>query len=204
MNKKKVSKNKILKELYFEDNLSCAAICLKISKSFPLTAKLLEELICENLIIETGFAPSTGGRRPLTYSLKKNILYLVAVAIDQFVTKIAIVDMQNNIVLPIENIVLPLFENKDALEILKGKLLEVITSSGIPIEKFVGVGIGMPGFVDVKKGINYSFLNFKNNESITKNIEEKIGIPVFIDNDSSLIALAELRFGTARGKKMQW
>ena len=194
-------KNKILKELYFEDSLSCADICLKIDKSFPLTAKLLEELVAENLVCEMGFAPSTGGRRPLTYSLKKNILYLVAVAMDQFVTKIAVVDMQNNIVSPIENIVLPLYENKNALEILKEKLLEVITFSGIAIEKFIGIGIGMPGFVDVKKGINYSFFNLKENESITKNIEAAIKIPVFIDNDSSLIALAELRFGTARGKK---
>jgi predicted NBD/HSP70 family sugar kinase len=58
----------------------------------------------------------------------------------------------------------------------------------------------MPGFVDVKKGINYSHLQLPNNRSITKFINEKIGLPVFIDNDSSLIALAELRFGAAKGE----
>ncbi|MEO8413897.1 MAG: ROK family protein, partial [Ginsengibacter sp.] len=65
-------------------------------------------------------------------------------------------------------------------------------------EKFVGVGIGMPGFVDVKKGINYSFLQLPNNKSITKYIADIIGLPVFIDNDSSLIALAEFYFGGAQ------
>jgi predicted NBD/HSP70 family sugar kinase len=57
----------------------------------------------------------------------------------------------------------------------------------------------MPGFVDIKKGINYSFLE-TDGQSITTYISETVGLPVFIDNDSSLIALAELRFGAAHDK----
>lgn len=199
--KKILFRNKILKELYFEDNLSCVDLSRRIHKSFPITAKLIEELIVENVIIETGYARSTGGRRPLTYSIQKNVMYLVSVAMDQFVTKIAIMDMQNNFVSPIEKIVLPLPDNTQALEVLIEKIAQVINLSGIQKEKFIGIGIGMPGFVDVKKGINYSFLQLPNNTSITKHISEIIGLPVFIDNDSSLIALAEFYFGEARGEK---
>ena len=128
-------------------------------------------------------------------------MYLVSVAMDQFVTKIAIIDMRNNFVSAVEKIILPLPDNPHALEVLREKIATVIDSSGISKEKFVGVGIGMPGFVNVKKGINYSFLPLPNNKSITKHISEKIGLPVFIDNDSSLIALAEHYFGGARGEK---
>lgn len=199
--KKELFKNKILKELYFQDNLSCVDLCIKIGKSFPITARLIEELIIDNLIIEAGYANSTGGRRPLIYSLQKNVMYLVSVAMDQFVTKIAIVDMQNNFVSPIEKIILPLPDNPKALQILIEKIAVVIDQSGIPKEKFVGVGIGMPGFVNVKKGVNYSFLQLPGEKSITKHISDKIELPVFIDNDSSLIALAEFRFGAARGEK---
>jgi len=196
--KKKLFRNKILKELYFEDGLTCADLCIKIEKSFPVTIKLIEELLEENVIIETGFAPSTGGRRAMTYSLQKNVTYLVSVAMDQFVTKIAIMDMKNNFVVPVEKTVLPLTDNPEAPNLLRDKIAQVIDASGIPKEKFVGVGIGMPGFVDVKEGVNYSYLQLSNNRSITKYISEKIGLPVFIDNDSSLIALSELRFGAAR------
>ena len=199
--KKKLFRNKIFKELYFEEGLSCADLCIKIDKSFPVTAKLLEELVAENLVIETGYAASTGGRRALTYALQKNVMYLVSVAMDQFVTKIAIMDMQNNFVSKIEKIVLPLPDNPNAIHVLKEKIASVIHLSGISKEKFVGVGIGMPGFVDVEKGINYSYLSLPNHQSITKNISAAVGLPVFIDNDSSLIALAELRFGAARGEK---
>ena len=199
--KKTLFRNKILKELYFEDNLSCVELSSRIRKSFPLTAKLIEELVMENLVIETGYAPSTGGRRPLTYSIQKDVMYLVSVAMDQFVTKIAIMDMQNNFVAPVQKIILPLPDNPHALEVLQEEIIKVIDASGIPKDKFIGVGIGMPGFVNVQKGINYSFLQLPNNKSITKHISEKIGLPVFIDNDSSLIALAEYYFGGARLEK---
>jgi len=198
--KKLLFRNKILKELYFEDNLSCVDLSTRIHKSFPITAKLIEELMIENLVIETGYAPSTGGRRPLTYSIQNDMMYLVSVAMDQFVTKIAIIDMHNNFVSPIEKVILPLPDNPNAIEVLREKIAVVIESSGISKEKFVGVGIGMPGFVNVKKGINYSFLQLPNNKSITKHISEKVELPVFIDNDSSLIALAEHYFGSARGE----
>ncbi len=199
--KKILFSNKIFKELYFEENLSCAEIAIKIDRSFPLTAKLIEELIANDLVVESGYAASTGGRRPLTYAILKNKLYLVSVAMDQFVTRIVVMDMQNNFVSSIEKIVLPLPDNSSAHEILKDKIAEVINLSGIPKEKFVGIGIGMPGFVDVEKGINYSFLPLGDNKSITQYIADKIGIPVFIDNDSSLTALAELRFGTAKNEQ---
>ncbi len=58
----------------------------------------------------------------------------------------------------------------------------------------------MPGFIDVEKGINYSFFDNKG-KSITNYLSEKLSLPVYIDNDSSLIALAELRFGKAQHKK---
>ena len=199
--KKRLSKNKILKELYFEDSLSCADLSFKISKSFPVTQKLIEELVGDNTVTENGYAASTGGRRAQTYSLQKTVMYLISVAMDQFVTKIAIMDMQNNFVLPIEKIVLPLPNNNEALPLLVKIIEQVIESSGIPKEKFVGVGIGMPGFVDVKKGINYTYLRLPQDKSITRYIAEKIGITTFIDNDSSLVALAELRFGAAWGEK---
>jgi predicted NBD/HSP70 family sugar kinase len=199
--KKILFRNKILKELYFNENLSCVELSNKIHKSFPLTANLIEELVAQNLVTETGYAPSTGGRRPLTYSIQKDMMYLVSVAMDQFVTKIAVMDMQNNFVSPVEKIVLPLPDNPGALEVLREKIVQVIDLSGIPREKFIGVGIGMPGFVNIKKGINYSFLQLHDNRSITKYISEKIELPVFIDNDSSLIALAEFYFGGARSEK---
>lgn len=200
MEKKDRYKRKIVRELYFSHAVTCAELCLKTGKSFPLITKLLDELVAEGLVVETGFAPSRGGRRPLTYALNQGVLYVVSVAMDQFVTRIAIMDMQNNLVMPAQQFELPLSNNAQALAVLCNRINQVLKQSGIAREKIAGVGIGMPGFVNVRKGINYSFLSVQGG-SVTQAIAENVDLPVFIDNDSSLIALAELRFGAVRGKK---
>ena len=118
---------------------------------------------------------------------------------DQFITRIAIMDLRNRIVIE-ERIELPLAKNDAALSLLAQHINSVIERSGIHLNKFVGVGIGMPGFIDVKKGINYSHLD-NDGKNIAHYISNVVQLPVLIDNDSTLLALAELRFGAARNTK---
>jgi predicted NBD/HSP70 family sugar kinase len=193
-------KGKIITQLYFSNALSCSDLSTRIKTSLPLTTKMVIELIRDNDIVETGYAPSTGGRRPQMYSLRPDRMYTVAVAMDQLFTRIVIMDMQRQYVSTVEKFELHLSKNSGALETLAAKLEEHIRGSGIHKEKIAGIGIGMPGFVDSKKGVNYSFLG-NGDISITQYIGEKLGIRTYIENDSSLIALAELSFGAAREKK---
>ena len=197
MEKKDKYRKQIVKELYFNKVLSCAELSLMVNKSIPLTTKILNDLIERNWVVEKGYAASSGGRRPVMYSLKKDVLYVIAVSMDQFVTRIAVMDMQNNFVTEVKKVDLPLAKNPRALSALISNISSVIKRSGIAKSKIAGIGIGMPGFIDVEKGINYSFFEM-GNKSITEQISAKVDLPVYIDNDSSLIALAELRFGAAK------
>ncbi|MGN6540861.1 MAG: ROK family protein [Ginsengibacter sp.] len=180
--------------------LSCADLSILTNKSLPFTTRFLNELIEEGSVIETGYANSTGGRRPQMYSLKNDLNYIVTVAMDQLITKIGILDLHNNLLGEIEKIQLPLKDNEQALVELKDSLISFIDKSGISKDKIIGIGISMPGFVDVKKGINHSFL-FTDDTNIVEYLESELGLPVLIDNDSSLIGLAEMRLGTAKGHK---
>jgi predicted NBD/HSP70 family sugar kinase len=193
-------KKRIIKHLYFSNMLSCADVSDKIHKSVPLTTKILSKLMEEGWVVETGYAASTGGRRPVMYSLKQDVIYVVSVAMDQLVTRIAILDIQNRAVTNIEHLELPLTKNPNALAALSNKINEIISRSDIPKHKIAGVGIGMPGFVNASRGINYTFLE-TDGFTITEFIAARVKLPVFIDNDSRLIALAELKFGAAREKR---
>lgn len=193
-------KKSLIKHLYFSKELSCADLSLLTEKSLPHTSKALYELVEKGLVLESGYATSTGGRRPQMYSLKQDIVYIISVAMDQYVTRIGILDMHNHFVGEEIKIALDLSANADALQELGNQLVAFIRASGIEKEKIAGIGIGMPGFVDVTKGLNYSFFD-TGKGSITSYLEMITGIPVLIDNDSSLIALAELRLGAARGRQ---
>jgi len=198
--KKSSYKKRIIKEIYFSSLISCADLSEKINKSLPLTTKILNELIDEGLVIETGHAASTGGRRPAMYSLKPGVMHVIAVAMDQLVTKIALVDLSDSTIKEITKFELKLDKNPNALFELTKNIDEFINNCSIPKDKIIGVGIGMPGFINSKKGLNYTY--FTTGESnLNDHLSKKLGLPVFIDNDSSLIALAELKFGAARNKQ---
>ena len=198
--KQSLFKKRLKKHLYFKKMLSCADLSALTNKSIPFTTKFLNELIKEGSVIETGFANSTGGRRAQMYSLKPDINYIITVAMDQYITNMNILDMHNMPVTKDYKVELPLQNNPHSLEQLRTNLTQFISKSGIPAEKCIGIGISMPGFIDVKKGINHIFLN-SGETNIINFIREEIDLPVLIDNDSSLIGLAEMRLGAAYNHK---
>lgn len=64
----------------------------------------------------------------------------------------------------------------------------------------LGLGVGLPGPINVKKGIVHFFPNIPGWEKINlKNIlERKLKLPVFLDNDANLMSLAEYKLGAAK------
>lgn len=74
--------------------------------------------------------------------------------------------------------------------------------SGIPREKVIGVGLGMAGLIDAEQGwcIDSWHMNWQNVE-ISRPLEERLGIPVFLDNDVNCLSIYEKLFG--RGQPYQ-
>jgi len=201
MEAKNVSyKKKVLKELAFNGASCCSELSFRIGKSLSFTTELINEMIEEGLVEKSGLGLSSGGRKPLTYSLHKDAFYLVAVAVDQLITRIGILDAQLNFVQPVKELELSLIGNDKALDELTQEIKDTISgcSALLNINQIIGIGIGMPGFVDAQKSINYSFFN---NNNIGAYISRKCQLPVFIENDSSVIALAEYWFGKAKGER---
>lgn len=193
-------KQQILSALYFDGKLSSVELSSLLGKSIPHVTKLLMELIEAGFIRDAGLSPSSGGRRAQVYSLKADAFYIVAVAMDQLYTKIVVTDVQNNPVMPVETHALTLYSNAAAHVELVHLINTVIERSGISRHRVAGIGIGMPGFINTKLGINYSFLQPAGGESVNDYLRRELDLPVYIDNDSSLVALSELKFGLARNK----
>ncbi len=62
------------------------------------------------------------------------------------------------------------------------------------------VGLGIPATVDHGRGLAVSAVNLPiENLPIRDLVEKRTGLPVFVDNDANVAALAESLFGAARG-----
>ncbi|MEC7670793.1 MAG: ROK family protein, partial [Pseudomonadota bacterium] len=66
----------------------------------------------------------------------------------------------------------------------------------MPYSRLSGVGIGLAGFIDASRGfVHWSPSLTERNIPLQDIISEKIEVPVFIDNDANLVAVAEQYFG---------
>jgi predicted NBD/HSP70 family sugar kinase len=194
-------KYKLVSQLYFFGTASCNDLSESLGKSVPHVTKSLYELIDDGYIVEKGYAPSNGGRPPLIYALQPDKMYILSVSIDQLYTRIGLLDMANHFVFPVETIELQLLHNKDALTVLTKTLTRVLSRLGKDRKKIIGAGFSMPGFVNTRMGINFTYLSTNSKESLRDYLERHLHIPVHIENDSSLLALAELKEGLAQNLK---
>ncbi|MFA5117907.1 MAG: ROK family protein [Candidatus Omnitrophota bacterium] len=84
----------------------------------------------------------------------------------------------------------------DSIGFLTGK-------NNIVKSQVLGLGLGLPGPIDVDKGMVHFFPNIPGWKEVhlSSILKKRLGVPVFIDNDANLMALAEYRLGAAVGYK---
>lgn len=70
------------------------------------------------------------------------------------------------------------------------------------IEHVEGIGIGVPGPVDTRRGVMIMATNLPGFENypICDKLKERFGLPCFIDNDANVAGLAEALLGAGKGQ----
>ncbi len=80
-------------------------------------------------------------------------------------------------------------------------ILKLIKEKRLAAKDILGIGLGLPGPIDSKRGIVSFLPNIPGWKNVPlKNIlQKKLHIPTFIDNDVNLITLGEWKFGAGQG-----
>lgn len=190
--------DEILRNLYYRPMQPIADIASSLSKSIPSVTKQINELLSKSIIVENGYAPSTGGRKAIQYMLNENLRYtIISISIDQFYTSIALSNLQAGVLFSQDNMQIDL-RDPDAAYMIMETIDQFISSNSIELQYVIGIGISMPGFVNADSGLNESY----NSQSLLYNIKEQIELKfnkqAVIDNDSRCVAWAEKKFGEAR------
>ncbi|MBN2102425.1 ROK family glucokinase [bacterium] len=83
-----------------------------------------------------------------------------------------------------------------------GRIIQVIQDVAEGSE-IGGVGIGIPGQINVERGICYFAPNLPGwkDVSVTPVIKKKLGCPVVLDNDANVAALGEFAYGAGQGSQ---
>ena len=95
---------------------------------------------------------------------------------------------------------------REGPEAVMGRMADLIKaaigSCGLGVEEIGGVGIGVPGVLDLDKGLTLFLPNLPGtwpNVPLSAAISEKVDLPVFLLNDARSITYGEWKFGAGRG-----
>ena len=196
--KRYLQKKAIIGFLYRMGELSKPEICRLTNVTTPTVSRMIEELIDEGWVIDRGCGNSIGGKRPHVFSLNPDAAYILGVDIGREYLRVAIFNLKNE---PIEGIleyssILEEQDDEATLRYVREKIDETIGRLNVDRAKIKMAGFALPGLID-REGTSYTYLTYEQ-PGIKGILEEMLQIPVFIDNDSNVMAMAEHTFGVAK------
>ncbi|MBU8791413.1 ROK family transcriptional regulator [Oceanobacillus caeni] len=194
---KKENKSLVLEEIIENSPISRADIASSTGLNKGTVSSLVNELLDEKLINESGPGKSSGGRRPVMLLFNQVAGYSIGIDLGVNYILGILTDLKGNICsekkvsfnkLTYEEMVEELYEIIDAL----------VASTPSSPYGIVGIGIGVPGIVDKDKKILLApNLNWRNVD-LKGILQEKYNIPVIIENEANAGAYGEKKFGVGK------
>lgn len=159
--------------------------------------RLLDELVQEGLIYDSGIGESSGGRKPLMYVIKPDTYYLIGVEITSLYTTVLLLDLKLDI-LDVEKLRMDSQTTGEyTLNFVSQCVEELLTKHKIQREKLLGIGVGVLDPIDREQGVIINPDMFPaggwDNLNIVDYLQQKNNTYVFLDNGTNLAALAEYR-----------
>ena len=191
---------RIVRHLYYRGAVSIAELVKAVKISQPLVASLVEDLLRSEVILDHGIGESVGGRRPNMYCINPDYQYVIGVEINLHTLNLAVFNLANKQIYREEVKYFDLENNESYLKALVEKIENVISILKIPREKYLAVGISIPGLVDAKNGWSHTHLSIAKN-GLAAHLKERLKLEVMLDNDARIMALGEKAFGKAIDKE---
>ena len=155
---------------------------------------IMGDLAERGVCAQTGQASSNGGRKAVLYKINEAFGYLIGVEINRDSLKIFVFDLSLRIVyekdasIDYENV-------SQSIAAMTQHIEEAISEQkDIPREKYLKIGVTVPGQADRKNGVVTRLPDIKNWNDIPIKmlIENRIKIPVILDNDVNAHTLAAI------------
>ncbi|OKL42893.1 ROK family transcriptional regulator [Pseudovibrio exalbescens] len=165
-----------------------------------ITAEMMADGLIEEVDRPTPNGEVRRGRPRVELKLRPSSCVVAGIKLSEGVISSMIVDLEGN---TLGSLVRPFdaasFEAEELAVTLNALLQDLAETAEQKVEDLAGVGIGVPGIVNKEEGfVHWSPLLKKRNVSLLTTLTDHLPIPVFVDNDTNLVALAELWFGYGR------
>jgi predicted NBD/HSP70 family sugar kinase len=185
---------------------SRAELARRTGLSRTTVASLVAELEQAGVLVEReegSRASARGGRPPRLLSFSRSAGVAIGIDFGKRHLRVAVADLSHAILAEAEGPARAEDPAEAGLEAAAALVEDVMARAGVERSKVVGVGMGLPGPIDRRSGRvgSSSILPGWIGVRAAEELGSRLGLPVSVDNDANLGALAELHWGAAAGRR---
>ena len=196
-----VSATQVLCTIRNHDGITRADISRITGLGRSTVSQHVDTLVSGGLVVETGSARSTGGRRARLLRFRKDGGYVVAVDLGATSLDVGICNLDAEPVavdsMEFDQTATP----NQAIESAHQMAAGLIRGMGLDFSQISGVGLGVPGPVQFSTGtlVAPAILRGWDKYPIATALRERFGCAAYVDNDVNVMALGELWAGIGKG-----
>ena len=194
---KQINKTLVLETILHEAPISRADISQKVGLNKGTVSSLVNELLEDQLIYESGPGQSSGGRRPVILLFNDKAGFSIGIDLGVNYILGVLTDLRGNIIVEV-NKKLTVRSYEVVIEILQSVISDLINAAPQSHYGIVGIGIGVPGLVnnhgEVLVAPNLGWKNI----NLREEIENCFDIPVVIENEANAGAYGEKLYGAGK------
>lgn len=167
--------------------------------SIPTVMKITDELEEMKMICSIGRGESTGGKPPEMLEFVPDAFYVVGVDIGRSRVKVILMNMDAKIYARKDMISAGTEDAENFIDRIADLVEEVIEEADIPVKRLLGIGIGMPGILNLSVGKVVFSPNFMwHDVDLLSVFKRRFSYPVYWENANRSLALGEKWFGISR------
>jgi len=190
----------VLEIVWRERRISRAEIARRTGLSRSTVSEIVEDLLKTWLVAEVGDGPSEGGRRPVVLQFQDDAYGILGIDVGAAHVAAALIDLRGQ-VLAWDHRAHPVRSDPDGTRVLMAELADAcLRRWKLGTDRLAGIGIAVPSPVDPRNPDRVSDVVMPEWEGhpVGEGLRQRFGVPVFLDNDANLGALAERWWGAGR------
>jgi predicted NBD/HSP70 family sugar kinase len=201
---KSPNRSRVLYYIKKYGNLTIEDCINKSGLSRPTILKILQDLKEDKIISCNGFKESTGGRAARLFHIDDKTLLSIGIILFYPTLNLVVGNLRGDTLFSSYT---PFRENityEELMQLLYDKIGEAKNFINGLNAKLLGIGVGLPGRIDIRKGIsvNIERITGWNNIPICKLLEERYQVPVLLNNDITLISMVNIEANLLLGKSL--
>src|SRR3954453_4905272 len=185
--------------------ISRSDIARRTGLSRSTVSSLVADLQAAGLVVEREVATTPrgpeGGRPPVLIALDQSAGALVGIDFGHRHVRVAVADLSFTVLA--EKLVEIDVDaaGHDGLDLAAGPAADPLDEAGVDRGRVLAAGIGLPGPIDRQTGLVHSRAILPSLDGIdtAAEMEQRLGLPVHLDNDANVGALGEATFGAGEG-----